>query len=141
LVKLEIKKADELKSLIVGELKNADKDTKLILFRSLRNALLSKEKLDLPPGVSSKSKDMKAAIRKRIEQMGYSVINFNYRHAKYTPQDHKCNETSSSSSSSSSAIPAVATANENLIIQCNFHSCLKQRSLQWLETSTERCIS
>jgi hypothetical protein len=138
LVKLEIKKADELKSLIVGELKNADKDTKLILFRSLRNALLSKEKLDLPPGVSSKSKDMKAAIRKRIEQMGYSVINFNYRHAKYTPQDHKCNETSSSSSS---AIPAVATANENLIIQCNFHSCLKQRSLQWLETSTERCIS
>lgn len=140
MVKLEIKKADELKSLIVGELKNADKDTKLILFRSLRNALLSKEKLDLPPGVSSKSKDRKAAIRKRIEQMGYSVINFNYRHAKYTPQNHKCNETSSSSSSSS-AIPAVATANENLIIQCNFHSCLKQRSLQWLETSTERCIS
>jgi hypothetical protein len=42
--------------------------------------------------------------------MGYSVINFNYRHAKYTPQDHKCNGTSSSSSS---VIPAVATANEN----------------------------
>jgi hypothetical protein len=64
-----LKKTDELKSLTVGELKNADKDTKLRLFRSLRNGLLSKEKLDLPTGVSSKSKDRKAAIRKRIEQM------------------------------------------------------------------------
>jgi hypothetical protein len=81
------------------------------LFRSLRNALPPKEKLDLPLGVSSKSKDRKAAIRKRIEHMGYSVINFNYKctegHAKYTSQDLKGDKTSVAA-----AIPA-ATANEN----------------------------
>jgi hypothetical protein len=103
-----LKKTDELKSLTVGELKNTAKDTKLRLFRSLRNALPPKEKLDLPLGVSSKSKDRKAAIKKRIEQMGYSVINFNHKciegHAKYTRQDLKGSE---------AAGIAAATANEN----------------------------